>query len=412
MKLQDLLVVSVTGLKTNKSRSALTILGIVIGIMSIILVMSVGEGAQNLILDQIRGLGSRTIFVEPGREPTGPSSFVEMFTDSLKDRELEALRTPANVQNVGKITPLVMNMMSAGYGNETIRTNVLGASDIVTEILDVFPQEGIFFSEEEINQRSSVAVIGSEVREKLFGPSDALGKKIKIKDRIFRVIGILPPKGTVSLFNIDELIIVPYTTAQQYLSGINYYNSLIVQAKTEEAVPRVVQDIEWTLRELHGITDPEKDDFHVTTQANIAERVNMVTGILTVLLVSIAAISLLVGGIGIMNIMLVSVTERTREIGLRKALGATNRDVLFQFLLEAVILTLIGGILGILAGATLGFVASLILGRIVSLGWSFSFPVIAALLGVGVAVCVGLIFGIYPARKASRKSPMEALRYE
>ena len=194
--------------------------------------------------------------------------------------------------------------------------------------------------------------------------------------------------------------------------GINYFNSIIARAENEKIVPQVVKSIELTLRETHNITDPEKDDFHIATQALAVERVGMVTGILTALLVSVAAISLVVGGVGIMNIMLVSITERTKEIGLRKALGATNKDIMLQFLLEAMILTGLGGIAGIIFGGLLSFIASFILSRIVSLDWTFAFPVSAALLGLAVAALVGLIFGLYPARQASLKSPMEALRYE
>jgi len=403
---------AITGLRTHKSRSALTILGIVIGITAIIVVMSVGEGAENLILSQIRGLGSQTIFIEPGRETRGPSGFAELFTDSLREKDIIALKNPSNVQGLRELTPIVMQVAAVTFESETVRTNIIGSSDLLAEILDIHPTQGAFFTEEDIKQKASVAVLGSEVKKELFGPSDALNQKIKVKGRTFRVVGILSPKGMVGLFNVDDMVAVPYTTAQQYLFGINYFNTIIVKAETEETVPRVAKSIELTLRETHNIDDPEKDDFHVTTQADAAERVSTVTGILTVLLVSIAAISLIVGGIGIMNVMLVSVTERTREIGLRKALGATEKDILIQFLLEAIILTAVGGMVGILLGAGLSFVASLVLSRVISLGWVFTFPISAALLGLGVAAFVGLVFGLYPARQASLKSPIEALRYE
>lgn len=193
---------------------------------------------------------------------------------------------------------------------------------------------------------------------------------------------------------------------------MDHYNAIIVQAETEEIVPQVVRDIKLTLSETHGISDPEKYDFHVHTQADAVAIVSAVTGILTILLVAVAAISLLVGGIGIMDIMLVSVTERIKEIGLRKAIGATKKDILTQFLLEAVFLTMTGGFIGILLGAVFSFFASLILSKIVSLAWSFTFPLKAALIGLGVSASVGLIFGIYPARQAAKKSPLEALRYE
>ncbi|OGZ34321.1 MAG: hypothetical protein A3I88_03715 [Candidatus Portnoybacteria bacterium RIFCSPLOWO2_12_FULL_39_9] len=412
MTLKHTFKTAFNGVKTNKSRSGLTILGIIIGITAIILVMSLGKGAEELILNQIRGLGSQTIIIEPGQEPRGPSNFAELFTNSLKQKDVEALKNPANVQGLKELTPNVMQVAPISFENESVRKNIIGSSELITEILEIYPNEGSFFTDDDIRQKNSVAVIGSKVKKELFGDSDALGKKIKIKGRSFKVVGILPAKGQVALFNIDELVIVPYTTAQLYLLGINYFNSIIARAENEKIVPQVVKSIELTLRETHNITDPEKDDFHIATQALAVERVGMVTGILTALLVSVAAISLVVGGVGIMNIMLVSITERTKEIGLRKALGATNKDIMLQFLLEAMILTGLGGIAGIIFGGLLSFIASFILSRIVSLDWTFAFPVSAALLGLAVAALVGLIFGLYPARQASLKSPMEALRYE
>lgn len=406
---------ALTGLKTHKSRSALTILGIVIGITAIIFMMSVGAGAQDLILGQIQGLGSKTIVVIPGREPKGPTdpSVVEtILSDSLKERDLRALREKSNVPTLTEVMPIVFGTASAVYEGETYRPTVFGASDLIAELFDLFPKEGVFFTEGDIKSRASVVVVGSKVVEELFGASDALGQRIKIKGRNFRIVGVLSKKGQVSFFNFDEAVIIPYTTAQQYIFGIKHFNRLIIQAESEEAISQTVRDIEITLRNSHNISDPDKDDFFVETQADLVERIGVITTIFTLFLVSVAAISLLVGGIGIMNIMLVSVTERTREIGLRKAVGATEKNILFQFLLETIILTAVGGVVGVVLGGGLSFIASLILSRVVSLGWTFSFPVSAALLGLGVSALVGLVFGLYPARQAARKSPIEALRYE
>lgn len=403
---------AVAGLRTHKTRSLLTILGIVIGVTSIILVMAIVQGAGDLILSQVQGLGSKTIAVVPGREPSGPSDIAQIFSDSLKEKDLELLRRKENAPNISRIMPVVFGGENALWGKETYRLTIFGASHEASELFEIFPETGTFFSEGEVRGAQAVVVIGAKVKEELFGDNEALGERIKIKGKNFRVIGVLPRKGQISFFNFDDMAVLPYTTAQEAIFGIKYFHRFIVQADSEGNVSRTVEDIEATLRSSHGITDPDKDDFFVETQADLAARLSTITDVLTLLLVSIAAISLLVGGIGIMNIMLVSVTERTREIGLRKALGATNRDILIQFLLEAVILTGLGGLAGIFLGAILSVAAGFILSQFIGLPWAFSFPALAAFLGLGVSGVIGLVFGIYPARTASLKSPIEALRYE
>src|SRR3989344_69653 len=394
-----------SGIKTNKGRAVLTILGIVIGITAIILVMALGQGAQNLILGQIQSIGSKTIVVAPGRHPKGPADIIATFTDSLKARDLEILERKENVPHLFGIMPIVFGAQTAAYGNETYRPTIFGATDFFAKIYDIYPNKGRLFTNEEVKGYSSVVVIGKKVKEELFGNEEAIGKNIRIKGKSFKVIGVFPAKGQVSFLNIDEVAIVPYTTAQQYIFGIKYFHRFIVEIDEEKNIPQTIDDIEIALRNSHGITDPEKDDFFVESQADAVEMVKTVTDILTLFLTAIAAISLLVGGVGIMNIMLVSVTERTREIGLRKAIGASGNEIMLQFLLEAVILTFSGGILGIIFGASLSFLAAIILS-------TFVFPFSAAILGLAVATLVGLIFGLYPARKASLKSPIEALRYE
>jgi putative ABC transport system permease protein len=403
---------AIRGLRTNKSRSLLTILGIVIGIAAIIAIMSLGQGAQDLIVKQIQGLGSNTIVVLPGREPSGPSDVGFLYLDSLKQKDFDQLSKKSNVPNLDQIMPIVFGSDTASYEGQVYQSTIMGVSDLVMEMFDAVPSEGAFFGDDDIRSKSDVVVIGAKVKEKLFGGSQAVGEKIKIKDRKYRVLGVLSSKGQVSFFNFDDIILLPYTTAQSYVFGIKYFNRLVIQADSEQNLNNVIRDVELTLRNSHGITDPSKDDFYIQTQADLIETIGIIIDVFTLFLVAVAGISLLVGGIGIMNIMLVSVTERTREIGLRKAVGATNKDILSQFLFEAMALTGAGGIVGIFLGSSFTFLASIILSNFVGLSWSFTFPIGAVLIGLGVSAGVGLVFGIYPAKQAAKKSPIEALRYE
>jgi len=413
MDLTFTLKTAVIGLKTHKSRSILTILGIVIGITSIILVMSLGQGAQNLILSEIQSIGPKTISIMPGRQPKGPTDIFSIFADSLKQNDLEALSNKGNIPHADKIMPIVFGSENLVYGSNTYQATLFGTTDFFAELYDMYPDRGRIFDTDEIKSYANVTVIGSKIEEQLFtSGEDALNQKIKIKGMNFKVIGILPKKGQSSFLNFDEAVIIPYTTAQQYIFGIKYFNRIAVQADSEKNVNETVDDIKLTLRNSHNITDPSKDDFFVETQAEAMQTVGTITGVLTWFLTAIAAISLLVGGVGIMNIMLVSVTERTREIGLRKAIGATEKNILLQFLVEAVLLTALGGIIGVSLGASISFLISLVLSRLLAVSWTFTFPIMGALLGLGVAALIGLVFGIYPARQASKKSPIEALRYE
>jgi putative ABC transport system permease protein len=401
---------AVKGLQTHKSRSALTILGIVIGVTSINLVMSLGAGAQDLILGQVKGLGATTVTVIPGKISFGPSQAASTMNDSLKEKDLNLLKTKANVPNATYVMPMVVGSGQAVFGSNVYQVAVFGSGEKVPEIFSIIPDDGYFFSEDDVRSRSAVVVIGHKVKQRLFENDQAVGQKIRIKNNTFKVVGVLPEKGSSSSF--DDTVFMPYTTTQQYITGTKYYSRIVVTADTEANLKSTVNDVTNTLRDSHNITNPDKDDFSVVTSADIAKTLGTVTSALTAFLAAVAAISLVVGGIGIMNIMLVSVTERTKEIGLRKALGATDADIQTQFLLEAVILTAIGGIIGIILGSGLAFVISILISKFAALDWQYVFPISAAILGLVVSTLVGLIFGIYPARQAARKSPMEALRYE
>ena len=412
MTIKHIVKTAITGLRTNRSRSILTIIGIVIGITAIMLVMSLGAGAQNLILGEVQGLGTNTIAVIPGREPTGPSDTAQLFSDSLKPADIVALSKKANVPGLVSIMPTVLGAETASYQSNAYSVSIFGATDLIASIFSLNPSKGYFFTSDDVTASNDVVVLGNKVVEHLFDGTDPVGQKVKIKGRNFKVVGILPASGGGTLFNFDSMVIMPYTTAQNYILGTNYFNRVIMQAVSDAAVPVTSNDIRLTLEESHGITDPTKDDFTVQTQQDLANRLGTITTALTWFLVAMASIALFVGGIGIMNIMLVAVTERTREIGLRKALGATNSDILTQFLIEAVFLTGIGGLVGIILGSSLAYIISYILSAGLGLNWQFVFPWLGAILGFGVSALVGLVFGSYPAYKASKKSPIEALRYE
>jgi putative ABC transport system permease protein len=412
MSLKHSIKIALGGLKTNKTRSSLTILGIVIGVTAIIMVVSLGQGAQNLILGQIQGIGAKTIGIVPGRIPKGPTDVLATLSASLKQRDLDLLSRKENVPHQDGIMPIVFGSETASYQGETYSPTIFGGTEMMADIYDAYPEYGRNISDDDVRASADVVVLGYKVANELSPNQSLLGERIKIKGRNFMVIGILPQKGGSSLVNFDEVAMVPYTTAQNYIFGIKYYNRLVVRVDTEENIDSTVKDIEATLRDAHDITDPSKDDFGVETQADALEMVGTILNTLTLFLALVAAISLVVGGIGIMNIMLVSVTERTREIGLRKAIGATNKNILMQFLFEATILTGIGGVVGIMLGSGLSFAIALIISKVYGLAWTFTFPWQAAILGIAVSAIVGLIFGIYPARKAAAKSPIEALRYE
>src|SRR3989338_6855115 len=243
MTLKHSLKNALTGLKTNKTRSFLTILGIVIGITAIILVMSLGAGAKKFILSQVQGLGTKTIAVIPGREPTGPSDSAQIFSDSLKERDLIALGKKENVPNLSRVMPVLFGGETGAYENETYRLTIFGGTELMSQIFDLVPEEGQFFSEDDVKSRADVAVIGAKVKEELFGEQEALGQKIRIKNRSLRVVGILPKKGQVSFFNFDEIAIVPYTTAQDYIFGIKYFHRLIVEADTDKNIDIVAEDV-------------------------------------------------------------------------------------------------------------------------------------------------------------------------
>lgn len=417
MKFNNSFKTAIIGLKTNKTRSFLTILGIVIGIASVILMMSLGDGAQNLILKQIMSMGANNIYVEPGAFTGGGDMTQQMMegmeikTLTLKD--MEAIEKDPLVEIVA---PIVVSVSRVIYKNNDEKITFYGTTPAYNKITNVQTILGSNFTDFDVRGMSKVAVLGYKIKENLFEDENPIGKIIRIKQTNFRVIGVMEEQGTQMFQNLDEYVYIPITTAQKFLLGINHVQSSVVKIVSQDKIDEAVESIRLMLRERHNIYNPEgdlsKDDFKVVSGKETAEIMNTVTGILTLLLSSVAAIALVVGGVGIMNIMLVSVVERTREIGLRKAVGARKKDILYQFLIEAVVLTVLGGILGILLGAIFSYLISVVLTMVLGIKWDFVLSLSSIILAFGVATSIGLIFGIYPARKAAKLSPIDALRYE
>lgn len=396
-------------------RSALTMLGIVIGVGSVIIMMSLGRGAQNLIVGQVASMGSNNIYIEPG-SPSGSMSqqaIDQMGKINLKVRDAEAIAKDLNVEMV---SVMMYGNGIATYQGEDKKITFMGVDSQAMDISDLSIMSGRGINEDDVKGMTRVVVLGYKLSKDLFNEDDPIGQTIRIKKLNLKVIGILEEKGGQIFQTFDDYAYIPIITTQKLLMGVDYINAILVKAKSEKVIDQIVENARIILREQHGIYNPEndlsKDDFKVMSQVDAANMLTQITSVLTAFLSSIAAIALIVGGIGIMNIMLVSVTERTREIGLRKAVGARNKDILNQFLIESITLTLLGGTIGFLGGISFSFITSIVISKLLKTNWGFAIPVGAVVLAFGVAAIVGLVFGIYPAKKAAKLNPIEALRHE
>lgn len=388
----------------NKLRSLLTMLGIIIGVAAVIALVSIGNGVKQDIEDSISSLGSNLLVVLPGalRTPGARSSQGSM--KSLKISDYEAI---AKLEGVKAASPMTNGSYVVIYQNKNWTTSVAGVNSNFQDVNNWTMTSGRFFSDKNVQNRERVAVVGQTVVKNLFGDEDPVGKEIRVKNIPFRVIGVLKSKGNGTMGNDqDDTVLIPYTTSMERVEGIDYLRRVYVVAKDDEGIDRLQADIENLLRVRHNIKDTNLDDFNIQNMKSIMETVAQTTGTFTLFLGAVAAISLVVGGIGIMNIMLVSVTERTREIGVRKALGATYSVIVTQFLIEAVVISLMGGFIGI----AFGIGASKVIGMVSGMSTIVSVPTI--IMSFAFSMAIGLIFGIYPARKAAKLNPIDALHYE
>jgi putative ABC transport system permease protein len=419
MNLVESLSVALRALAINKMRSGLTMLGIIIGISAVITLVSVGQGVQTVVAEQMEGIGSNLIFVMPGELEASRTSVQSMLRSvnisTLTYGDTLALADRRNAPDLVGVAPEFGASATVVFGNRNTQTSVVGITPSYTAVRNFYPVMGTFVDDEDMRSRTRVAVLGQSVLKELFSPGvDPIGQIVKINRVPFRVIGVMEEKGVSTFSDDNDVVLVPLTTAQtrlfsgRDLSG-DYTVSVIYGKAVDESRLEAARDqIVRLLRQRHGlIYSTDKNDFTVLTQKDVGEVLQSLTAILTVFLGLIAAVSLLVGGIGIMNIMLVSVTERTREIGIRKAVGAKRRDILLQFLIEAVVLSLLGGLVGIAIGVsgTIGVSRAV---EDLTLHLSTS----TILLATGFSMAVGLFFGIYPAVRASRLNPIDALRYE
>ncbi|KKU16185.1 MAG: ABC transporter, permease protein [Candidatus Giovannonibacteria bacterium GW2011_GWB1_45_9b] len=407
MKIQDIFQETYSALLSNKARSGLTILGIVIGIGSVIAMISVGQGASGSIQSSIQSIGSNLIMIMPSFQ-RGVGTQVSAGRGSartLKQEDADAIRKEITLAKA--VAPELSGRYQITAKGKNTNTSVIGTTAAYPAVRNIQIDAGSFISEQNTRSLSKVAVLGPTTRDDLFGEnSDPIGQTIRINKIDFKLIGITKTKGGSGFSSQDDIIFIPLTTAQRFLAGSDYVTTISVEAIDQESMTAAQEQITSLLLSRHNISNPELADFSILNQADIVASASSITDTLTILLGSIASISLIVGGIGIMNMMLTTVTERTREIGLRKAIGAKKKDISMQFLAEAVMLTFLGGGIGV----ALGWVLSILVSSFAGMATSVSFSTI--LLAFGVSAAIGIIFGYYPARRAASLNPIEALRYE
>lgn len=413
MNLLSVFQIVKNNLLANKLRSILTILGLVIGIGAIIIIFSVGSGAQSLILNEINSLGTNMVGILPGAsdEKGPPASVFGITITTLTYDDAMAIAQDKNVPHVQAVAAYVNGVDTISWQNQSQSVNYMGTTSNYPEVEDIKIKSGRFFTQAEERGMEHLVVLGYQVAEDIFGNFDPIGERVKIKRENFTVIGVIDKRGASFFQNNDDQVFIPLKTAQKLLLGINHVSSIRVRTTDASYNSEVIKNIKTTLRERHNITNPADDDFTVRDLQEAVNVLNQLTDALKFFLAAVASVSLLVGGIGIMNIMLVTVSERFREIGLRKAVGATNGRILNQFIIETLAITFISGLIGIIGGTIISGLIALV-ANYLGYNWSFVISLFSIILGFGVATIIGLIFGIYPAIKASQLDPIEALRRE
>lgn len=404
MNFWESILTAFTALRSNRLRSLLTMLGIIIGVGAVIAMVAIGEGSKQRINERLKNLGTNLLIVRPGSQSMGRAVLAAGSSITLKTEDGDAIKERS--EWVQDFSPELSRNSQIKFENKNVNTSVIGALVSYPRVRNFTLSKGRFFSEEELRARSKVAVIGQTVADQLFERAPPVGQTIKINGQNFHVIGLFEKKGSAGNQDQDDQIVIPLTTAQQRLFGLDFVSSIAVMAKDNAPQEDLTFDIERTLRRQHRLRSDQENDFSIRNLSDIVATAQETSATLSLLLASIAAISLIVGGIGIMNIMVVSVTERTKEIGIRKAIGAKRRDIMAQFLIEALMICLLGGMLGIIAGTGTAMFLKY------QAGWTVVITVNSIILSFGLSVAIGIFFGFYPAWKASNSNVIDALRYE